>query len=167
VLGYKLYTNGITKSKSNLNVQSPILKFAVSGTGPGLLFMAFGALILVWSVSNGGASTTETKTIKKLEGQINHLEEIVRTVNMQSVRDPYEDLKELNNAVNELYIQNKKLNEVLFSGVQFEDAQCKVIDSAINKGQLYCPKGYALVGAENHPHRNDVLDKIICCSVNE
>ena len=164
-LGYRLYVKGISKSKSDLNVQSPILRFAVSGTGPGLLFMAFGALVLVWSVSIGGASTTETKKIRKLEGQVEQLVEVIRNVELQSFREPYEEIQELKHAINQLYLQNKELNEVLLAGEGGQKSHCKVIDSASNKGQLYCPQGYVLVGAENHPGRNDVLDKLICCPV--
>jgi len=54
--GYKLYELGIGKGKSSLEVESSFLKFVMSGTGPGLVFLAFGTTILVGGMFSGGAS---------------------------------------------------------------------------------------------------------------
>lgn len=55
-LGYKLYALGIDKGKSQLSTQGPFLAFAMSGTGPGLVFMTFGAFVLSLGLVNGGSS---------------------------------------------------------------------------------------------------------------
>lgn len=62
-LGYRLYQAGVTRGKTQATVHSPLLKFALSGTGPGLFFMAFGAAVLVSGLATGGASTTITETV--------------------------------------------------------------------------------------------------------
>ena len=61
-LGYKLYLHGITSSRSQVDFDSKFMKFAVSGTGPGLLFMVFGAIVLVFSLVFGRVSSKETLT---------------------------------------------------------------------------------------------------------
>jgi hypothetical protein len=160
-LGYRIYISSFTKAKKNLNLQSLFLNFAISGAGPGLLFMVLGALILVLSVSNGGIS--ETTKIKKLEEQTAELLEAIRKVELQSELNPHEELKELRSAINELYLQNTKLNETPFLSEPYIRTQCKLIDSPRKKGLLFCPKGYVLVGAEKQANPNDGLEKLICC----
>jgi hypothetical protein len=54
-LGFQLYKLGLSSGASKLDVKSPLIRFAMSGTGPGLLFMAFGALVLIFSLATGGA----------------------------------------------------------------------------------------------------------------
>lgn len=49
-LGYKLFRHGVTKGYGSLSFQSKLLKIVFSGTGPGLFFMAFGALVLIVAV---------------------------------------------------------------------------------------------------------------------
>ncbi len=40
---------------------------------------------------------------------------------------------------------------------------CTLVDSGANGGDLWCPSGYYVAGAQNHPNKNDTLDKIWCC----
>lgn len=61
-LGYRLYAIGIKPGRNTTTVESPLLKFALSGTGPGLFFMAFGATVLAIALSTGDARTTMTET---------------------------------------------------------------------------------------------------------
>jgi len=65
-LGYRLFLKGISSGEGNLNVQSSFGKIVLSGTGPGLFFMAFGAIVLVAMVVKGEVSVTEstTKTLR-------------------------------------------------------------------------------------------------------
>jgi len=56
-LGYRLYLHGVKSGKNTVEVESPLLKFALSGTGPGLFFMAFGACVLSISLYTGGAKS--------------------------------------------------------------------------------------------------------------
>lgn len=64
VLGYKLYIKGLSGGENSLQVDSKLLKFVLSGQGPGLLFMAFGALIMIWAISFGQAQVTQTRTVE-------------------------------------------------------------------------------------------------------
>jgi hypothetical protein len=57
VLGYRLFTRGLTRSKGDLEFSSPMAKVVFSGAGPGLFFMAFGAIILVVAMLSGGIKT--------------------------------------------------------------------------------------------------------------
>ncbi|HOY08656.1 MAG TPA: hypothetical protein PLB05_01105 [Candidatus Omnitrophota bacterium] len=58
-LGYRLYIKGITTGEDNLKFGSKVVKIILSGTSPGLFFMAFGAIVLITSVVTGGASIKE------------------------------------------------------------------------------------------------------------
>ena len=52
----RLYLDGVDKGAVRMKGKTGIAKFAVSGTGPGLIFMAFGGLVLVTTLTTGGAS---------------------------------------------------------------------------------------------------------------
>ena len=53
-LGYRLFTFGVSEGISRFEASSNIFKLAFSGAGPGLLFMAFGGVVLVFIVQTGG-----------------------------------------------------------------------------------------------------------------
>lgn len=55
-LGYKLFEKGKEKGKGSLRASSKFLTIVFSGVGPGLFFMAFGALILLTGVIASFAS---------------------------------------------------------------------------------------------------------------
>ena len=57
-LGYKLYMNGLKEDRGKLNVESKLMSFVLSGTGPGLFFMAFGGIVLVIALFTGGGERT-------------------------------------------------------------------------------------------------------------
>ncbi len=65
-LGFRLYMHGIKAGRSELNFQSALMRFAVSGYGPGLMFMALGTIVLVMAVAS--KSTNETSEIKVRNG---------------------------------------------------------------------------------------------------
>ena len=46
-LDYRLYILGFTKGDVKVDVKSPVVRFVISGTGPGLLFMVFGGSVLI------------------------------------------------------------------------------------------------------------------------
>jgi len=46
-LGYKLFIFGIEKGYAKLTAETKFYKIVFSGTGPGLFFMAFGAIVLI------------------------------------------------------------------------------------------------------------------------
>lgn len=51
-LGYKLYLNGASKGQTTIQSKSKIIDLVVSGQGPGLVFMAVGGLVLLFSLFN-------------------------------------------------------------------------------------------------------------------
>jgi hypothetical protein len=53
-IGYKLFTKGI-ESHNKVDFKTSFGKLVISGTGPGLSFMIFGALVLIYALKNGGA----------------------------------------------------------------------------------------------------------------
>jgi hypothetical protein len=55
VLGYMLYRIGLLRASGSVKLQSKFLSFVLSGTGPGIVFMAFGATVLVAGLISGGA----------------------------------------------------------------------------------------------------------------
>lgn len=61
-LGYCLFKSGLTVGEGNLKLESKTLKLLFTGTGPGLFFMAFGAIVLVVCIIKGGVTKEETIT---------------------------------------------------------------------------------------------------------
>ena len=51
-LGYLLYLSGVENMPVKLDMDTGFLKFALSGGGPGILFMAFGGTILIWALKS-------------------------------------------------------------------------------------------------------------------
>lgn len=49
-LGYKLFLYGVDQGNGKLEAENQFFKFTFSGSGPGLFFMAFGALVLMTNV---------------------------------------------------------------------------------------------------------------------
>lgn len=58
-LGYKLFLYGVDQGHGKLQTESQFFKLTFSGSGPGLFFMAFGALILVSSVYSTATRTSD------------------------------------------------------------------------------------------------------------
>jgi len=56
-LGYKLFIYGVDQGHGKLDAENKLFKITFSGSGPGLFFMAFGALILMSSVYSTGTIT--------------------------------------------------------------------------------------------------------------
>lgn len=52
-LGYRLFLFGVKEGSSKLQTESMFFKITFSGTGPGLFFMAFGALVLMFALFTG------------------------------------------------------------------------------------------------------------------
>ena len=76
--GYRLFIFGVDKGDAKISAKSYFYKIVFSGTGPGLFFMAFGAIILVTALFTGGAkkysedpSASSKKTEVSEELQIN------------------------------------------------------------------------------------------------
>ena len=59
-LGYRLFLAGIDKGPGKLEAQTRFYKFVFSGVGPGLFFMAFGAVVLVTALFTGGATSLQS-----------------------------------------------------------------------------------------------------------
>ncbi|XPF94465.1 hypothetical protein ACM9HF_00200 [Colwellia sp. RE-S-Sl-9] len=59
-LGYRLFTYGVAKENINLEIKSTALKVIFSGQGPGLFFMAFGAIIMITSITLGKYKPVES-----------------------------------------------------------------------------------------------------------
>ncbi|HKO93869.1 MAG TPA: hypothetical protein VJU61_22100 [Polyangiaceae bacterium] len=51
-LGHRLYLAGVPSIPMKLDMDVPIVKFALSGGGPGIVFMAFGSTVLVWALKS-------------------------------------------------------------------------------------------------------------------
>jgi hypothetical protein len=61
-LGYKLYIRGIGARPATIQFKSKLAQFAASGTGPGLVFMGFGAVILTVALLFGGVKESSKTT---------------------------------------------------------------------------------------------------------
>lgn len=61
-LGYRLYFAGLTRGESKLQGKGAFGEFVVSGTGPGLFFMAFGGVVVVYAIATSGIVKSESRT---------------------------------------------------------------------------------------------------------
>jgi hypothetical protein len=59
LLGYFLFINGLNKNLGAVTFDNIFLKIIFIGTGPGLFFMAFGAIVLITAL----LTRTTTKTV--------------------------------------------------------------------------------------------------------
>jgi hypothetical protein len=66
-LGYKLFIFGIEKGYAELTAETKFYKIVFSGTGPGLFFMAFGAIVLITALLTR-TTTLEDKTEDTTKG---------------------------------------------------------------------------------------------------
>ena len=66
-LGYRLFLYGVDEGNGKLETESPFFKLTFSGSGPGLFFMAFGALVLI----NAIFAQVETRQEAVLNGASN------------------------------------------------------------------------------------------------
>jgi len=53
VLGFCLYAIGVTRGEARFESLHPILRFVLSGQGPGILFMGLGALVVMLCIPQG------------------------------------------------------------------------------------------------------------------
>ena len=58
-LGYKLFLYGVDEGNGKLETESQFFKLTFSGSGPGLFFMAFGAIVLVNAIYADATRTRE------------------------------------------------------------------------------------------------------------
>jgi len=59
VLGFLLFRFGLTTGRGKLKFKSEFFLFNLSGSGPGLFFMACGAIVLLVALFNGLSKKTD------------------------------------------------------------------------------------------------------------
>jgi hypothetical protein len=99
-LGYRLFDKGLTVGESNLKFETKAMKVIFSGTGPGLFFMAFGAIVLLEAIIIGGVSVKESSTSST-------------TPITQTISSNQDELKAANDKITELSSQNARLEKVI------------------------------------------------------
>lgn len=62
-LGYKLFLHGITKGRGELTAKAKFINIVLSGSGPGLFFMAFGAIVLLAGLYSGRTNAVKVEAI--------------------------------------------------------------------------------------------------------
>lgn len=136
-LGYKLYRLGISQGYSKLNVKSSFLRFALSGSGPGLFFMALGALTLIIALIQGGGS-------KKTQTNSFELSELEPSRILSNTSDQ-QQLRELENKIyNQIFqlLKENKLHETsrrdsigVISQQQFDELERKLLIKIQSKSE--------------------------------
>lgn len=58
-LGFRLYALGLVSGRTALSSESKLWSFTVSGTGPGLMFMACGVIVMVAALFTGKGEVSE------------------------------------------------------------------------------------------------------------
>jgi hypothetical protein len=73
-LGFRLFALGHTSGPGKLQAKTKLGEVILSGTGPGLFFMAFGGLVLLGAVFHGDTrysektTTTNTEAVSQVTG---------------------------------------------------------------------------------------------------
>ena len=62
-LGYSLYKRGISKGRNNLQAKIKLGQIILPGTGAGLFFMAFGAIVLLVGLFTGRGRVQSGKIV--------------------------------------------------------------------------------------------------------
>lgn len=119
-LGYRLFLKGKDSAPSSLEVESDLLKVVVSGQGPGLFFMAFGAIVLMFSILSGGGKVSESgsglkdsitpdyeKSLLKINEKIASLNPATRK-ELGDLMEELQKYKEQNEAIYE-YVRSTEL----------------------------------------------------------
>lgn len=68
IVGYKLFLYGVDKGRSKLRFKSEIYRLLFSGSGPGLLFMVLGGLIVLFSIYSVSTTSELIQYNKGLAG---------------------------------------------------------------------------------------------------
>ena len=98
-LGYSLYKRGISKGRNNLQAKTKLGQIILPGTGPGLFFMAFGAIVLLVGLFIG-RGRIESGKIVVLDPNIFDFS------SLQMLKDPYYKSREFSQSYVE--VMNKK-----------------------------------------------------------
>lgn len=84
-LGYKLFMNGLDKGTGKLQFKSKFMEVVFSGTGPGLFFMAFGAIIMLTLILNGTTFVEGTNEIRYSPRAERNLEKLTKKLPIQKI----------------------------------------------------------------------------------
>lgn len=140
LLGYKLYINGITKSKSNVELKSAFVNFILSGSGPGLIFMVLGAFVLLSSIFYGGASFN-TKEIIEERPSINRDQDVSIEEDITSKEFKVEAFEEKLSKIKakisnlEIQIKNKATSNQKFDEKSLNEIEQRIM-TKITQGDL-------------------------------
>lgn len=113
-LGYRLFMFGHDKGRGHIETDSKLVRIVFSGTGPGLFFMAFGAIIMIFALLTGGA-TNVSQQIGELKTEIIELRSPINNVlqEMKPISDRVKSLEELLLATDQKMLENENKLKVL------------------------------------------------------
>ena len=141
-MGYKLFLFGVNQGRGKLEVKSEIFKVIFSGSGPGLFFMAFGGVILVFSLTFGGATNSSVTALEK-KGIISSISELQENLNLylsslQPIFVDYERIqtREIDKILTESNDRMKTLQLSLSESGGLTDEIQSEINSRLAKTQL-------------------------------
>lgn len=151
-LGYRLYMEGFARKKEKNAAHSLFLRFALSGTGPGLAFMVFGAFLLYMTLSSDeapisppGDVSTALDPIKnrladhdrKIAGLANRLPEVVKQEIKLEVADVFREAEEdfLDQVQREITGHETNLQErvsqVLYDSLEESSRQSGIVNNIL------------------------------------
>jgi hypothetical protein len=141
-MGYKLFLFGVNQGRGKLEVKSEVFKVIFSGSGPGLFFMAFGGVILVFSLTFGGATNSSVTALEK-KGIISSISELQENLNLylSSLQPIFVDYERIQTReIDKILTQNNERMKILQlslseSGGLTDEIQSK-INSRLVKTQL-------------------------------
>jgi hypothetical protein len=109
-LGYRLFLFGVDKGRGKLEVESEVFKVIFSGSGPGLFFMAFGSVVLIFSLFFGGAKTSSVSDLEK-KGMLAAISELNENItahlsHFTPIMEDYEDMQK--REIDRLYAESNQ-----------------------------------------------------------
>ena len=140
-------------SNSSWTIATATNKFDVQAT-LSLLGVVLFLIASIFCIENKDSKNNElVVVISNLNNQLSELSD--------SIKNTQKNNENIDDKLGALELKVNNLEQKLFNITP--TPYCKVIDTKIDGGQLFCPDGFMFKGAEKHPSKNGTLDKIICC----
>lgn len=133
-MGYKLFLFGVNQGRGKLEVKSEVFKVIFSGSGPGLFFMAFGGVILVFSLTFGGATNSSVTALEK-KGIISSISELQENLNLylSSLQPIFVDYERIQTReIDKILTQNNERMKILQLSLSESGGLTDEIQSEIN-----------------------------------
>ena len=152
---------GITDTATSLANSSWTIRTATNKFNFQAIVSFFGVLLFLVASILFTEKKIDAENNKKLLIEISNINKNLKDLTDTIYKKSNYSTKNAENEI-ELLKQDVDTLEQKIIGTS-SNMSCRVMDTEIDGGQLFCPDGYIFKGAEKHSSMNGTLDKVICC----